>query len=89
MVSRIGRQRVTTAASPPTMIESFPSTARPTPPDTGASNRVRPRADNSVTSARVPTGDADVMSIRIAPGFPAAVSPATTPPSPISTFRTM
>ncbi len=56
-----------------------------TPPDTGASMSSWPRAASSAASARVPTGEDELMSIKTEPG----ASPAATPRSPSSTSRTM
>src|SRR3954462_6745744 len=53
---RTGSTASITAPSPPAMIASEPSTARLTPPETGASMRRMAAAASSAPRARVPTG---------------------------------
>ena len=50
--SRSGRQRATTAGSPPAMMDSLPSTARLTPPETGASSSGFPSRQLAAQLAR-------------------------------------
>src|ERR1700758_4397361 len=72
------------AAAPPTMIDSTPSMAPCSPPDTGASSIRKPRSVASAAIAAATSGRMEEKSMISAPG--AACS--NTPPSPASTART-
>ena len=75
IASSSGRARSISAASPPTMIASEPSTARFTPPDTGASIRAMPFAASSSARRRVSIGADELMSMTSAPGCSASAAP--------------
>src|SRR5229473_1740279 len=89
IAARRGRQRSMSAAVPPAMIASVPSTARLTPPETGASTRATPRAASSAPSSRVPTGADELMSMTSEPAARPARTPSLLPAVPHSTFRTV
>ena len=78
MHASTGRARSKAAVSPPTMIESVPWTAPISPPLTGASSKVAPRAATWSARRRVATGEMLLMSMITLPG----ASPSRTPPSP-------
>ena len=67
MAPNTGRTRSRSAAAPPTMMLSEPSTARFTPPETGASSSATPRAARSRASFWVSTGLDELMSMTRAP----------------------
>src|SRR5512146_2435396 len=75
IVARTGRTRRTSAGSPPAMIASLASTARFTPPETGASTSPRPRGASSAPSCCVSTGDEELMSTTTAPRASADATP--------------
>ena len=58
------------------MIASVPSTARLTPPDTGASIRQMPFAASSSARRRVSIGADELMSMTSAPGCSASAAPS-------------
>ena len=66
------------------MMESVPSMAPFSPPDTGASSMSTPRAARSAAIWRVTRGEMVLMSITVKPGL----APPTTPFSPRITCRT-
>src|SRR5258708_400424 len=68
MAASTGRTRSSAAAVPPTMIDSVPSLAFATAPETGASTIRTPRASSAAPRARVPAGSNELMSTTIAPG---------------------
>jgi len=65
------------APSPPAMIASVPSTARFTPPETGASMNAKPAAIRFSPSSLVPTGADELMSISTVPGARCGLKPST------------
>src|SRR5262245_26965472 len=78
MASRTGRAAAKSSAEPPTMMASVPSTARGTPPDTGASTKRSPRSTAAAATRRETPGSIVDMSTQSVPLRAAA----RTPPSP-------
>ena len=70
-----GRASSTSRASPPTMIASVPSSARGTPPETGASMKRTPFAASACATRRETAGSTVDMSTQSRP----AVRPSTIP----------
>ena len=68
MADKSGSTASMVAPLPPAMMASEPSTARFTPPDTGASMKRMPAAMSSSPSARVATGSDELMSMTMASG---------------------
>src|SRR5438132_419055 len=73
-----GRASSKSRASPPTMIASVPSSARGTPPDTGASRKRAPRWPTASATRRDTLGSIVDMSMQRRP----APMPSRTPPAP-------
>ena len=82
--SKTGAAASKSAAAPPTMIDSTPSIAPCSPPDTGASSIRKPRSVASAASAAATSGRMDEKSMISAPGRACS----NTPPSPASTAWT-
>ena len=64
ITSNSGRARSNASEGPPTMIDSVPSRAPTSPPDTGASNAVAPSSDAASKTALATAGAIELMSIR-------------------------
>ena len=80
----IGMARAMSAGSPPTMAASVASSARLTPPETGASTRPMPRSARAAPSSRVEVGSQELISTISEP----ARRSAARPPSPSAASRT-
>ena len=68
MAARTGRASSRSPASPPTMIASVPSSAPPTPPDTGASMKRTPRSRSRAATRWEVAGSIVDMSTQSRPG---------------------
>ena len=84
MASQQGRKASTTSASPPIMIESFPSRAPTSPPETGASMLATPCC--AATSGNL-DGQRRLAGRHVDDHLPASM-PANTPSGPRITLRT-
>src|SRR5690606_18911129 len=73
--SSSGVTAATCSSGPPTMIVRLPASAPLTPPETGASTRVAPRAATSSARERVRSGSEEPMSTSTVPGASASTSP--------------
>ena len=77
MASRYGRTRSSSAASPPTMIESWPCSSVAMLPETGPSRKVAPAArDHGPARARAMAGLTVLISTQAAPGRRPAITPS-------------
>ena len=78
MAVKAGRASSRSRASPPTMMARVPSSAPPTPPDTGASMKRTPRSPSRAAKRREVPGSTVDMSTQSRP----AAMPSATPRAP-------
>ncbi len=84
ITSNSGRARSKSSSEPPTMMESAPSMAPTSPPETGASSIEAPFSRTFSESSSVTTGEIVLMSTSSAP----SLIPSRTPSSPATTAST-